>query len=91
MVFTDNEPPPRDIRPNNKSDLSKPTFLWEELVRLEELGCTKSVAFQPHIVNPCYVVYSKNWLTCCSQSRDISDIKFSYSELYFQTETFQRS
>ena len=55
----DNIPPPKNFRPNNKSALSKPTFLWEELVRLDQLGCTKRVSFRPHIVNPCSVAYSK--------------------------------
>ena len=41
--------------------LSKSTFLWEDLVRLESLGCTKRVNFNPHIVNSCSVVHSKKW------------------------------
>ena len=61
LVFIDDVPPPKDLCPNNKSALSKPTFLWEELIRLESLGCTKRVNFRPHIVNPCSVVYSKEW------------------------------
>ena len=60
-MFINDEPPPRAIRPNNASAFSKPTFLWEELLRLEELGCTKRVAYQPHVVNPCSVVYLKKW------------------------------
>ena len=61
LVFTDNILPPTYFLQNNKSALSKPTFLWEELVRLEKLGFTKRVNFKPHIVNPCSVVYSKKW------------------------------
>ena len=59
LMFINYEPPPRAIRPNNKFTLNKPTLLWEELIRLEELGCTKRAFFQPHVVNPSSVVYSK--------------------------------
>ena len=38
LVFIGGVPPPKDYLANNKSALSKPTFLWEELVRLESLG-----------------------------------------------------
>ena len=38
LFFKDNIPTSKDFRPNNKSALSKPTFLWEELVFLEQLG-----------------------------------------------------
>ena len=58
-----NDEPPRAIRPNNTFALSKPTFLLEELIGLEEFGCTKRAVFQPHVVNPSSVVYSKKW-TC---------------------------
>jgi hypothetical protein len=46
---------------NYASALSKPVFLYEELIRLEELGCTKTVSDRPHIVNPCSVVFSNKW------------------------------
>ena len=38
LMFINDEPPPRAIRPNNKFTLNKPTLLWQELIRLEELG-----------------------------------------------------
>ena len=60
LVF-ENAPPPRDFRPKNKSTLTKLTFLYEELLRLEQLGCTVRVNSRPHIVNPCSIVYSKKW------------------------------
>ena len=60
LVF-ENALPPRDFRPNNKSALSKPTFLWEELLRLEQVGCTCRVNFRPHIGNQCSAVFSKKW------------------------------
>ena len=59
LVFIDNKPPPSNFRENNKSALSKPVFLCEELLHLESLGCTKRVNSRPHIVNPCSIVYSK--------------------------------
>ena len=60
LVFIDNKPPPSNFRENKRSALSKPVFLYEELLRLESLGCTKRVNSRPHIVNPCSIVYSKN-------------------------------
>jgi hypothetical protein len=60
LVFIDNKPPPSNFRENNRSALSKSFFLYEELLRLESLGCTKRVNSRPHIVNPCSIVYSKN-------------------------------
>ena len=59
LVFIDNKTPPSSFKENNKSALNKPSFLYEELLRLESLGCTKRVNSRPHIVNPCSVVYSK--------------------------------
>ena len=61
LMFINDEPPHRAIRPNKTFALNKPTFLLEELIGLEELGCTKRAVFQPHVVNPCSVVYSKKW------------------------------
>ena len=34
-------------------------FLYEELLRLESLGCIRRVQSRPHIVNPCSVVFSR--------------------------------
>ena len=61
LVFIDNKSPPSSFKENNKSALNKPSFLYEELLRLESLGCTKRVNSRPHIVNPCSVVFSKKW------------------------------
>ena len=61
LVFIDGKPPPPSYRENKKSALNKPSFLHEELLRLESLGCTKRVNSRPHIVNPCLVVFSKKW------------------------------
>ena len=62
LVFIDGKTPPSSFKENNKSALSKPTFLYEELLCLESLGCTKRVNSRPHIVNPFSVVYSKKWM-----------------------------
>jgi hypothetical protein len=83
LVFT--EPPPKDVRPNNRSALAKPDFLWTELLRLESLGCIKRVDYQPHIVNPCSVVFSKKWRCvldagqclnkyCCKRPTKLADL-----------------
>ena len=83
LVFT--EPPPKDVRPNNRSALAKPYFLWTELLSLESLGCIKRVDYQPHIVNPCSVVFSKKWRCvldagqclnkyCCKRPTKLADL-----------------
>ena len=33
--------------------------MYDELLRLENLGCLKRVQSRPHIVNPCSVVFSR--------------------------------
>ena len=59
LIFINDEIPPSSFLPNNKSALSQKTFLFSELLRLEQLGCIKKVSSRPHIVNPCSIVYSK--------------------------------
>ena len=59
LVFLDDEFPPSDFRENNSSALRQRDFLFEELQRLENLGCLRRVNSRPHIVNPCSVVYSR--------------------------------
>ena len=59
LIFIDNVSPPSSFLPNNKSALSQESFLYTELLRLEQLGCIRKVSSRPHIVNPCSVVYSK--------------------------------
>ena len=39
LIFINNEIPPSSFLPNNKSALSQKTFLYSELLRLEQLGC----------------------------------------------------
>ena len=61
LVFENDIPPPQSYLPNNKSALDKSAFVLEELLRLESLGCIKSVPSRPHIVNPLSCVFSKKW------------------------------
>jgi hypothetical protein len=73
LVFIDGKTPPSSFRENNKSALNKPTFLYEELLRLESLGCTKQVNSRPRIVNPSSVVYSKKWRCVLDASLHYAD------------------
>ena len=59
LVFENDVFPPSDFRENNSSALKQNDFLYEELLRLESLGCTRRVQSRPHIVNPCSVVFSR--------------------------------
>ena len=52
LVYENDEFPPSDFRENNSSALAKNDFLYEELLRLESLGCIRHVQSRPHIVNP---------------------------------------
>ena len=59
LVFVDDKFPPSDYKENNSSALLQNDFLYDELLRLESLGCLKRVQSRPHIVNPCSVVFSR--------------------------------
>ena len=64
LVFVDGVFPPSDFRENNSSALKQNDFLFEELQRLESLGCLRRVQSRPHIVNPCSVVFLVNYVAC---------------------------
>ena len=72
LVFEGNEFPPSDFRENNSSALAKNDFLFEELLRLESLGCIRRVKSRPHIVNPCSVVYSRKWRCVLDASQHLN-------------------
>ena len=72
LVFVDNTPPPQSFLPNNKSALDKSAFVLEELLRLESLGCIKSVSSRPHIVNPLSCVFSRKWRVVLDASRGLN-------------------
>ena len=55
MLEFDEEPPLSFVK-NNKSARERPDFVWQELLRLEGLGCIKRVSSRPKIVNPMSVV-----------------------------------
>ena len=61
LIFMHNQPPPPFYKRNNKSALDKSEFVYQELKRLESLGCIKSVSSRPHVINPVSCVYSKKW------------------------------
>ena len=61
LIFMNNQPPPPFYKRNNKSALDKSEFVYQELKRLESLGCIKSVSSRPHVINPVSCVYSKKW------------------------------
>ena len=61
LVFEGGVPPPPSFKCNDRSALQKPDFTYNELLRLESLGCIKRVSEQPHVVNPLSVVFSKKW------------------------------
>ena len=72
LVFENNSPPPESFLPNNKSALDRSSFVLEELLRLESLGCIKSVPSRPHIVNPLSCVFSKKWRVVLDASRGLN-------------------
>ena len=70
LVF--DEIPPKSFTRNNKSALLKMDFVYDELQRLEKLGCISRVEQQPHIVMPLSVVYSKKWRLVVDASRTLN-------------------
>ena len=57
LVFYCDTSPPTFSKRNNKSALLKSDFVYEEFLRLEQLGCIRRVDFVPHIVNPVSCVF----------------------------------
>ena len=64
--------PPRSYTKNNKSALLKNAFMYDELMRLEKLGCIQRVESRPHVVLPLSVVYSKKWRLVVDASRTLN-------------------
>ena len=64
--------PPDSFSRNNKSALDNKDFVYNELLRLEELGCIKRVNIQPRVVVPLSVVYSKKWRLVVDASRTLN-------------------
>ena len=61
LVFQGGTPPPKFFKRNNQSALQRSDFVYEEFLRLEQLGCIKRVDYVPHVVNPMSCVFSKKW------------------------------
>ena len=57
---------------NNKSAILNKVFMWEELLRLESLGCISRVQEQPKVVLPLSVVYSKKPKLVVDASRGLN-------------------
>lgn len=72
LVFEGGVPPPPSFKNNNRSALQKPDFTYNELLRLESLGCIKRVTEQPHVVNPLSVVFSKKWRCVLDASQHLN-------------------
>ena len=66
------ELPPPSFTKNNKSALNKPEFVYNELLRLEQLGCIQRVQEQPTIVLPLSAVFSKKWRLVVDASRTLN-------------------
>ena len=72
VPFVRGELPPPSFEPNNKSALKESSFLLQELLRLERIGCTSLSETKPRIVLPVSVVYSNKWRTVVDASRGIN-------------------
>lgn len=64
--------PPNSFSRNNRSALDNKEFVYNELLRLEELGCIKRVKEQPRVVLPLSAVYSKKWRLVVDASRALN-------------------
>ena len=64
--------PPASFAKNNKSALKNKAFMWDELLRLEALGCIDRVQEQPKVVLPLSVVHSKKPRLVVDASRGIN-------------------
>ena len=72
VPFVDGVLPPPSIEPNNQSALKESSFLLQELLRWEKIGCTSRSETQPRIVLPISVVYSNKWRAVVDASRSIN-------------------
>ena len=64
--------PPSSFTKNNRSAREKPDFVFEELLRLEKLGCIARVEEKPTIVLPLSCVYSTKWRLVVDASRTLN-------------------
>lgn len=64
--------PPPSFCDNNKSMLKEKDFAYQELLRLESLGCISRVKERPYIVLPLSVVFSKKQRLVVDASRHLN-------------------
>lgn len=64
--------PPSSYCKNNKSFLEHRDFAYNELLRLESLGCIRRVSEQPYLTLPLSVVYSKKYRLVVDASRHLN-------------------
>ena len=72
VPFKDGVWPPPSCEPNNQSALKESTFLLQELLRWERIGCTSRSEVKPRIVLPVSVVFSNKWRAVVDASRAIN-------------------
>ena len=70
--FPFKEAPPPSFTKNNKSFFENRTFAYEELLRLESLGCISRVSERPFITLPLSVVFSKKFSLVVDASRHLN-------------------
>ena len=63
--------PPSSYCKNNKSFFEHRDFAYNELLRLESLGCIRRVKEQPYFTLPLSVVYSKKYRLVFDASRHL--------------------
>ena len=87
--------PPSSFCDNNKSMLKQKDFAYEELLRLEKLGCISRVSEQPYIVLPLSVVFSKKLRLVVDASRHLNpylmDRKVKLEDLNVREQIFQQN
>lgn len=66
------EIPPSDFCANNKSFLKQRDFAYQELLRLESLGCIRRVKTRPYLCLPMSVVFSKKSRLVVDASRHLN-------------------
>ena len=64
--------PPTNFCENNKSFLRQRDFGYQELLRLESLGCIRRVKEQPYLCLPLSVVFSNKWRLVVDASRHLN-------------------
>ena len=64
--------PPSSFCKNNQSFLKKKDFGYQELLRLETLGCIRRVKQKPYLCLPLSIVFSNKWRLVVDASRHLN-------------------